>query len=159
MSLWSKIKLLFVARKPAADFVANVKEVKRGWKTAHFWVSLLGSGIALLASLKGFIPAEVSLIVTTVLTTSYNIMRGFDKTDETVLHPPLRSTEMWMGILGQLGNGVLALQQGGVSGTELTVASAIIAGAMATAQNLSSANSGLPAPTQPAQPTQPAKPA
>jgi len=154
MSLIDKIKLLFVARKPAADFLANVKEVKRGWKTIHFWVSLLGSGIALVASIKGFIPADISLIITTVLVGSYNIMRGFDKTDESIPHPPLRSTEFLMGLLAQLSNAVLALQQGGVSSAHLAIAGTILAGAMSIAQNLTSINSGLPAPT-PA----PAKPA
>ena len=153
MSIIEKIKLLFVARKPAADFLANVKDVKRGWKTIHFWVSLLGSGIALAASIKGFIPADVSLIVTAVLVASYNVMRGFDKTDESIPHPPLRSTEFLMGLLAQRSNAVLALQQGGVSSTHLAIAGTVLAGAMSIAQNLTSINSGLPAPTPaPAQP-------
>lgn len=148
MTLIEKVKLLFVARKPAQDFVANVKEVKRGWKTIHFWVSLLGSAITLVGSLKGFVPAEASLIITTILMASYNIMRGFDKTDETIPRPTLRSTEMWMGIIGQLSNGIVALQQGGVNSAELAIASAVLAGAMATAQNLTSINSDLPAPAE-----------
>ena len=152
MSLWDKVKLLFVARKPAADFLANVKAVKRGWKTIHFWVSLLGSGIALVASIKGFIPADVSLIITTVLVASYGVMRGLDKTDESIPHPPLRSTEFWIGVLGQLSNAVLALQQGGISSTHLVVAGTVIAGAMSIAQGLSSINSNLPAVANAEQP-------
>jgi hypothetical protein len=154
MSLFDKIKLLFVARKPAADFVANVKDIKRGFKTIHFWVTLLGSAGALFAAVKGFVPPEIGLIVTTVLVASYNIMRGFDKTDESIPHPALQSTELWLGILGQLSNAILALQKGGVASTHLVAAGAVIAGAMSIAQNLTSINSGLPAPI-PAQPAAP----
>lgn len=153
MSLIAKIKLLFSAAKPAANLAGQLKEVGSGWKTIHFWVSLLGSAISLAASIKGFIPADISLIVTTALVASYNIMRGFDKTDSSVVHPPFQSTEFLMGLLAQLSNAVLALQQGGIASTHLVIAGTVLAGAMSIAQNLSGINNGTA--TVPAQPTAP----
>lgn len=136
MGLIEKIKLLFKARQPAIDIINEVKGVKSGWKTIPFWITLLGSAIALVAALKGFIPLEASLVSTTALTFLYNVLRGATKADVPGTKPILQTSEFWLGVLAQLSNAFLALQTGGISPEWIVTASGVVSLAMGAAQNL-----------------------
>jgi hypothetical protein len=136
MSIIDKIKLVLKIRKPIAEVKGELQGFKRGWKTLSFWVTLLGSLGSLAASVQGFLPAEYALIINTVLVTLYNILRGADKALESSSRPTWLSTEVWLGIVGQLNNGVLALQQGGVNEKWVMTSAAILAAAMSLGRDL-----------------------
>lgn len=68
MGFIAKLKLLIRTAKPVGKFINEVKGAKLKWKTIPFWVSVLGSGIALVGSLQGVIPVTVSVVITGVIT-------------------------------------------------------------------------------------------
>jgi hypothetical protein len=137
MNIFAKLKLALAIRTPVTEVAGQLKQIKSGWKTLSFWVTLIGSLVSLAAAVKGFIPAEYSLIITTALVTVYNILRGLAKADSAVVTGPIwTSTETWMGILGQASAGILALQQGGINAKWMTVAASVIATAMTLSRDL-----------------------
>lgn len=136
MGLLAKLKLLIKTAKPVGKFINEVKGAKRKWKTIPFWVSVLGSGIALVGSLQGVIPVTVSVVITGVLTAGYNIVRGLDKADQEGVKPTLKSTEFWVGALGIISTQLVSVKAAGVDNDTLTIVAGIIAGAMAVAQNI-----------------------
>jgi hypothetical protein len=137
MNIFAKLKLALAIRGPATAVAGDLKAIKSGWKTVSFWVTLLGSLISLAAAVKGFIPANYSLMITTALVTVYNVLRGLAKADSSAVTGPMwATTEMWMGILGQVNAGILALQQGGINAKWETTAAAVIAVAMAFSRDL-----------------------
>jgi hypothetical protein len=157
MGLIEKIKLLFKARQPVTDIINQVKEVKAGWKTLPFWITLLGSAGALVAALQGFIPATAALVATTVLTGFYNILRGATKTDVASTKPVLQTTEFWLGVLGTIGSAIVSLQAGGINPAWFATASTVIGAAMAAGQNLAAQTPSTPAQVAAAPATPPAK--
>lgn len=136
MTLIQKIKLLFKVRKPAEELIQKGREIKRGWNKASFWISFFGTLASVGGALTGIIPPEASLLINTVLTCIYNILRGLDKADETGVRPVLRSTEFWQGANGAVGNAVVALQTGGIDPRWLHTAELIITVVMSISQNL-----------------------
>ncbi len=151
MNLIDKIKLVLTYRKPVCEIIEGGKDIKRGWKTLPFWVTFLGSILSALASFKGLIPPLIALFIVTGLTVVYNVLRGLLKAEEDGTRPTWKSTEVWMGVLGQVSSGLLALQAGGVTAPWLITASSAIALAMAFARDLSNlapANSQTASPSQ-----------
>jgi len=146
MSIIDKIKLIMKVQKPVAEVVGELKGVARGWKTVSFWVTLFGSLGSLAASVQGFLPPEYALLINTALVTVYNVLRGLNKADDMSSRPTWQSTEVWMGIMGQLNNGVLALQQGGVNEKWVMVSAAVLAAAMTLSRDLSNIE---PTPAKP----------
>jgi hypothetical protein len=136
MSLVDKIKLLFVAKKPVTEIVGELKQIKTGYKTVSFWVTLVGSLVSLGATVSGFLPATYALIITTVLTAGYNILRGIQNAGVDGNTPITQSTRFWMGLLGIVANALTSLQTGGVNPQWLLSANAFIAAIMSAAQNI-----------------------
>jgi len=136
MSLIQKIKLLFAAAKPAQQVAGEIKKIGAGWKSISFWVSLLGSLLALVGAVAGFVPASVSLIVTTVLTMFYNILRAVQQAGQPGVDPIFQSTRFWMGILGIISASLVSLQAGGVNPAWAQTAIGLIGAIMAGAQSL-----------------------
>lgn len=136
MGLIEKLKLLFKARQPLTDIITEVKEIKAGYKTLPFWITLLGTLLTLVAALQGVIPASAALVVTTILTFLYNVLRGATKANVPGQKPVLQTTEFWIGVLGFLSTAITTLQSGGVNPAWMTTAMAVIGMAMAAAQNL-----------------------
>ena len=136
MGLIEKIKLLFKAQKPVGEFITQVKGARLKYKTIPFWVTLLGTGISLVGAVQGVIPATTAVVVSSLLTAAYNILRGADKMNQEGVKPPFRSTEFWLGALGIVGASLTEIQTAGVQSNVLTSCLALIAGAMAAAQNL-----------------------
>ena len=61
MGLIEKLKLLFLANKPATDIVSELKGAQAFWKTIPFWVTLIGPFVFLVAALKGVVPVALLL--------------------------------------------------------------------------------------------------
>lgn len=152
MNLIQKLKAVMLAKGPAQQIVGELREIKRGWKTPHFWVTLLGLGISLAGSLQGFLTPPQALILNTALGTIFNIFRGAEKADEPGIRPWYQSTEVLIGALGQVNNGVIALQSGGISAPELTTAVSVLAIAMKIARDLSNLQPTIPNPGTPEAP-------
>ena len=144
MGFIEKLKLLFKARQPATDLINEIKDIKAGWKTLPFWVTVLGTLIALVAAAQGVIPATASLVIITVLTAFYNILRGATKANTPGVKPVLQTTEFWLGVLSQISNAILALKGGGINPEWFTTAEAIIGAAMAAGQNLAAQQPNVP---------------
>lgn len=132
MGLFAKIKAIWAARK----VVTQMGDIKRGWKTWKFWISLLGNIMALGLALKGLIPAMTALVAMTILTAGYNLLRGFEKIDEDNVKPVYQVTEFWLGIGTEIGKAVIALQGGGINPVWFSTLSAIVAAAMTIARDL-----------------------
>lgn len=152
MTIIEKIKLLFKIAKPAQQVAGEVKKIKAGYKTVTFWISLVGSLLALAGAASGFIPATVSLIITTILTAIYNILRSLDQATQPGVDPIFQSTRFWIGMLGQFSAALLALQSGGISAPWIVTAQSILAAIMAAAQGV-----GANQPIATTQPTDPNK--
>jgi len=136
MQLLEKLKLLFKIRRPVGELFDQIKDIKRGYKTIAFWVTLIGSILSTAAALTGVIPAPVQLVVTTVLTAFYNILRGAQKMEETAVRGTFRSTEVWLTALGEIQKGIVATQAGGINPEWLATASTIVGMSLAAGQNL-----------------------
>lgn len=136
MTLIEKIKLLFKSVGPAGKFINQIKGAKLLFKTIPFWITTLSSAIALVASLQGFIPATTGVIIISVLTAAYNILRGLDKTNQEGVKPVLLSTEFWIGAAGILSTMIIDMQNAGISSQFLATVQTVLAGIMAAAQNI-----------------------
>jgi len=136
MGLIKKLKLLIKASKPVGEFVNQVKGAKLKYKTIPFWVSIIGSAIAVAGAFQGFIPATTAVIITSSLTALYNILRGADKIEQVGVKPVFRTTEFWMGTGTIISNMILDMQTAGVNDEVLVTAQVIIGSAMAAAQSL-----------------------
>jgi hypothetical protein len=135
MNWLEKFKLLSQVEGPAQETAGDLMQIKRGYKTLAFWITLLGSLSAVVASLNGLLSCNVAFAINTVLIVFYNILRGVQKTEETLLHPAWQSTEVWLGVMGNICNGIAALQPNANSQV-LAVASALISAAMVLARDL-----------------------
>ncbi len=124
MGFIEKLKLLLKVRQPVTDLINEVKSIKAGYKTIPFWITVIGT--------------VLSVIVATVLTAFYNILRGATKTDVTDVKPIFQTTEFWMGVFAELQNAILALQAGGINPKWLALSALVIGAAMSCGQNLAS---------------------
>lgn len=136
MGFLSKLKLLIKARKPIGEFVNQVKGAKLKYKTIPFWITLIGTGLSVVGAFQGVIPATAAAVITAVLTSGYNILRGADKMNQEGVKPPLKSTEFWVGAAGIISAGLMQIKAAGVNNEIITVLVSLIGGAMAVAQNL-----------------------
>jgi hypothetical protein len=136
MSLVEKIKLLFALRKPAGELAKEVKELKTGWKTASFWVSILGTIGTITALVVGYIPATTALIATTAITVLYNLARAIENAQMAGTTPWWQTTRFWVGVLGIVSAGLAALQQGGINPAWIEGSISFIAAVMAAAQSV-----------------------
>lgn len=140
MGFFSKIATLFKVRGPAQDLIGEIKTAQSGWKTIGFWVTLLGTLVSLVLSIKMIIPATAALVIISVLTAAYNVLRGAQKADTDTTRGVFRSTEFWLGVGGEVTKLVVALQAGGVNPAWLTSLSAMVATGMSIGQSLSAQN-------------------
>lgn len=140
MGIISKLKLLFAIRKPLSELAENAKKVKSGWKTLAFWITLLGSLGSTAAALNGVIPPEIQLVVTTVLTALYNILRGLQKAEAPEVKGTFRTSELALTALAEIQKGIVAIQGGGINPEWLSSSSIIVAAALGAGQNLAARN-------------------
>ncbi len=55
------------------------KDVKPGYQTTEFWVTLISAIASISASLAEVMPPKVGFILASISTTAYAISRGFSK--------------------------------------------------------------------------------
>lgn len=145
MTLLQKIKLLFQIKQPVENLVGEVKQIKVGYKTAGFWVAVLGTLITIATTLGGYIPASIGLIVTTLLTLGYNVIRAFQNADVSGIQPLMLSTRFWVGILGIVSTALVSLKSNGIDPKWVESALGLIAAVMAGAQSVGSVQPSKPA--------------
>ena len=142
MDAWNALKLVLRVEPGTQDAVTELTQLKRGWKTTAFWITLTGSLLSIAAALKGVIPADVALAANTVLIVVYNLLRGVKKSACPGVHPLWQSTECWLGVVGNICNSLMALRPNGPSAQHLAVASAVISVGMAVARDLANVQPG-----------------
>lgn len=113
MNIFSKIKLLWKLKDPAEQLIEDLHEFKSGWRTWPFWVTVGSSVGSIVAALNGIIPAETSLILTTVGAGVYSWIRGMAKMDQDGKRPPFRSTEFALTVFTMVANILISLKDGG----------------------------------------------
>ena len=121
-------------------------EIKRGWKTVSFWVTLLGNVASLLAAMKGILPTNVALICGVALTAFYNILRGAQKSEEMGIREWWKTSEFWLSAGTMASTSLVSLQQGGVNDPWVMTANSILAGVMTVARDLSNKQPETPKP-------------
>lgn len=136
MSLIEKIKLLFAVKGPASKLAKDIQQIKTGWKTVEFWVTVIGSAISVATAAAGFLPATTALIITTALTAAYNILRAFQNAGVEGVTPVFQSTRFYTTVIGILSAGFVALQTGGINPLWVQSAISILAAVGAGAQAL-----------------------
>lgn len=136
MGLIEKLKLLFKVKKPAGELFDAVKEAKKTKKWFHFGVTVIGVLLSTAGALTGVIPPQTQLIITTILQTIYNIVRGADKADNHEIKGTLTTSEFWMTAATELQKGIVMAQTGGINPEWLATSSAVIGAALSFGQNL-----------------------
>jgi hypothetical protein len=74
-----EIKLLLKVRQEVNQMV----QVKAGWRTSEFWVTMLSNVIGILGIVKGTVPPQYAgyvVMALTVLNSVYTVARSFVKT-------------------------------------------------------------------------------
>ena len=77
MNIIQKIKLCFKIKKE----VKRIREgaMKSGWKTTEFWLTIIGSGVAIFSAVGGLIPADLSAKIIAGAVMVYTIARAIVK--------------------------------------------------------------------------------
>lgn len=93
MNIIEQIKVLFRIRKPATDLLQEVKQVKSGWKTSEFWMTVVSQLLAVVGALSGVLDAKTAAIVVGALNAVYTVLRTIAKApvpapDTTVVVAP-----------------------------------------------------------------------
>lgn len=136
MSIIQKIKLLFAVKKPALELAEKAKEIKKGYKTLAFWISIFASVVSVATAIQGIIPASTALIAVVASTVIYNVLRAFQNSEVTGVEPVLTSTRFWVGLLGIVSAGLIQLQTAGINPEWVTVSISVIGAIMAAAQSI-----------------------
>jgi hypothetical protein len=159
MGLIEKLKLLFKMRQPATDLITEIKDVKSGWKTWQFWITLLGTLSALATACSGLLPLSTVLIITTVIaliTAVYNVWRGAVKSQTPGQKPFFQSSEFWVSVVSCASTAIVTLQTGGVNPKWFETAIAaitVILGSLGAGQNLAGQQPGATPAVSGASPT------
>ena len=77
MNIIQEIKLCFKIKKE----VKRIKEgaMKSGWKTTEFWLTVIGSSVAIFSAVGGLIPADLSAKIIAGAVMVYTIARAIVK--------------------------------------------------------------------------------
>lgn len=145
MKFLDKLKLLFVVQKPAGEIMDAVADAKKTKKWIHFVATVLGIAISATAAWSGYMSPTAATIVTSALNAIYNIVRGADKADNTEVKGTFTTTELWLSVLNEAQNFVVAAHTGGVQAPWLENFAALVNfGSLALGQNLSARSLGDP---------------
>ena len=79
MNLLQEIKMLFAVKMPAENLIAEVNQVKAGWKTTEFWMTIVTQLLAVVAALNGVLDAKTAAIIIAVLNGVYGVLRTLAK--------------------------------------------------------------------------------
>ena len=118
MSIIQKLRLALRANKIVEVIDDEAKEIaeakkKSGWRSTEFCMTLLASLGAVAASSVGILPPVWAAAVASLSTLSYTLSRGLAKQTDPAggEKPGWKTTELWMGLLSDLG-GLLAAAGG-----------------------------------------------
>jgi len=148
MSIIEKIKLLFVVKQPVTEIVGKLKDLKTGWKTLPWWISIVASLATVAASIGGFIPATTAVIVTVAVTFVYQVLRAIENAQMNGVAKWYVSTRFWSGLLAVISTALLSLQTGGIDPKWVGSALAVIGMIMGVSQNVGG-QAVVPAPPAP----------
>lgn len=79
MNLIQKIKLLLKVKEPAENIIKEVSNVKDGYKTTEFWLTIISNLITVTGAVQGVIDPKTAAIILAVLNGVYNLVRGIVK--------------------------------------------------------------------------------
>jgi hypothetical protein len=79
MNIFSKLKLLWKVKEPAEHIIEEVSNVKAGWKTSEFWLTILSNLITIAGALQGVIDPKTAAVVLAALNGVYTTVRGIVK--------------------------------------------------------------------------------
>lgn len=139
MGLINKVKALWAARR----VVKNMSDIKRGWKTISFWMTLMANIVSLAGALQGLIPATTAAVFITAANAIYNILRGLSKSQENNVRGYWKTTEFWLAISGEISKGVVSLETGGISTPFLASLGTVTAGVIAINRDLANKLPGI----------------
>lgn len=126
MNIIDKVKLLYKAREPVTEIIKEVSGAKDSWKTVRFWLSLIGSFMALASAIQGVIPVTVAVCISVGLTLIYNIFQALKDADKVGYSPIIKSTKFWSAVLTAISVFLTSLQTGGINPQWVTVAIGVI---------------------------------
>ena len=90
MNIIEQVKVLFRIRKPATDLIQEAKQVKSGWRTSEFWMTIVTQVLAVVAALNGVLDPKTAATIVAVLNAVYAVLRTLAKTpvSDTVVVAP-----------------------------------------------------------------------
>lgn len=136
LGMIAKLKLLFTLKGPVGDLIGEIKDVKRGYKTVHFWATVLGILGVIALKLTSVMAPHVAIVLVAALAALYNIARALEKADVVGFRPVFKSTEFWVGVGAIVTTALSNLKSGGVDAPWIESAIGLLAAIMAAAQNL-----------------------
>lgn len=81
MGLFANIKLILKIRKPVSNIIKEATNVKPGYKTTEFWITVISNLITIVGAVQGMIDPKIAAIILAVLNGLYNLMRGLVKSN------------------------------------------------------------------------------
>lgn len=79
MNILQEVKMLFAVRKPAENLIAEVRNVKSGWKTTEFYMTVVTQLLAVVAALNGVLDPKTAATIVAVLNAVYAVLRTLAK--------------------------------------------------------------------------------
>lgn len=88
MGFIAKIKLLFRVKTPLGNLIEEATNVKSGWKTSEFYLTILSNLITIAGALQGVIDPKTAAIILAVLNGLYTTLRTIAKAGTTETPKP-----------------------------------------------------------------------
>jgi hypothetical protein len=83
-AIWAAFKVWRFFKEAVKDAKKETKtmnEIKAGWKTSEFWLTVFTSAGTLVGQIQGVIPEPWGAVIAAVCTMGYTIARAFVKKD------------------------------------------------------------------------------
>ena len=77
---WTILKTAWTIKKEATKEIKDMNgDIKSGWKTSEFWITVLTSALTLIQTMQGNIPHPWGEILVAIITAAYTIARTIAK--------------------------------------------------------------------------------
>jgi len=83
MNIIQKIQLFLKVRKEVNIIKKEVKNMKDGWKTTEFWLTIFSAIVSIYFALSGIIPNDLAIKITAVCVSIYTVARAVVKVTPT----------------------------------------------------------------------------
>lgn len=87
MTLIQKVKLALKLRRPINKMVTEVEQMKSGYKTTEFWLTVISNLITIAGALQGVIDAKTAAVMLAVLNGVYSVLRTVAKANGQPVPP------------------------------------------------------------------------